>query len=42
MNFGIGNLLTGIFSVQDVCISLGIAFLIIQAFSSGSQSAMKT
>lgn len=42
MNLGIGPLRTGIFNVADLCITTGVVFLIIQAFSSGNQNVMKT
>lgn len=32
MNLGIGNLRTGIFNVADVCITIGVALLVLQAF----------
>ena len=42
MNLGIGSLRTVIFNVADVCISLGIAWFIIEQFSSGCHRTMKT
>ena len=42
MNLGIGPLRTGIFNVADVCISLSIAWFIIEQFSSGCHRTMKT
>jgi signal peptidase II len=42
MNLGIGRLCTGNFDVANVCISLGIALLIIEGFSSGRHRTMKT
>lgn len=32
MNIGIGSLRTGIFNVADVCITVGVSLLVIQAF----------
>ncbi|HMS85045.1 MAG TPA: signal peptidase II [Nitrospira sp.] len=41
MNLGIGNLRTGIFNVADVCITVGVALLVLQTFQRPRQLVPK-